>query len=300
MQVAVDGVHAHFVFAESTKRIRLLVASALSIFIFTFQGSIESALSTFDCTSSDGMWFLRSDLKIKCSLDDVTYSSMVTTTITGLILYCLVLPFCAIITLRSRWCREVYMHDSMAYGHMFGFLTSMYTKSCVLWELVACVRKVAFVAIPIIAAKDTLVQSVSMFSCLIVNAFLTLRMQPMANSVLNQIETISCISLILSCFASIFFVVEFKGSSVLSGASRDLAGLILVIACGTCALLSLRLMWNDYSSESFLSNINRCAVVFNTDGNIQGLSGCIKVSSSPSGRSVSRVVWRACARRDLS
>jgi hypothetical protein len=153
------------------------------------------------------------------------------------------------ITLRSRWCREVYVHDSVAYGQMFGFLTSMYSKACVLWELVACVRKVAFVAIPVLVSTETLVQSVAMFVCLIVYTFFVLKMQPMASPMLNQIEILSCISVIVSCFSSIFFVIEYKGNPVLSGSPRDLAGLMLVIVCSVCVLLSFRLMWNDFSSR---------------------------------------------------
>ncbi len=254
MQSAVAGVQAQSEFARSAKRIRLLVASAFSIFIFTFQGSMESALPTFDCTNVEGVLFLRSDPKVRCRLDDPdgVYSGMVAITIIGLVQYCLLLPAITMIVLRSRWCREVYMHDNMAYNHLFGFLTSLYSKDCFLWELVTCVRKVAFVAIPVVFSNDTLVQSVAMFSCLLISTFATLKKQPMASAVLNQIETISCITLIVSCFSSIFFVVEHEGSPVLSGAFRDLVGLMLVIVCVMCVLLSLRLMRNEYSSIPIL------------------------------------------------
>ena len=67
--------------------------------------------------------------------------------------------------------------------------------------------------------------------------------------ILNQIELLSCISVMVGCFSSIFFVVEYKGSPVLSGTSRDLAGLMLVVVCSACALQSLKLMWKDYSSK---------------------------------------------------
>jgi hypothetical protein len=125
----------------------------------------------------------------------------------------------------------------------------MYTKACVLWELVVCVRRVAFVAAPIFLSSNTLLQSVAMFSCHIVNSFVTLRMQPMGNAVMNHIETISNISLILSSFASVFFIIEFQGSPVLSGDSRDRAGLVLVIICVVCLLFCCRLIWNDFSSR---------------------------------------------------
>jgi hypothetical protein len=249
MQAVVAGVHAEPEFARSAKRFRLLIASALSIFIFTFQSSIESALSTFDCKIQNDVRFLRSNPKFKCSFDDDIYFRMVTTTIIGLSMYCVLLPAVTVITLRSRWCREVYVHDSVAYGQMFGFLTSMYSKACAMWELVACLRKVAFVAIPVLVSAEALVQSVSIFSCLIIYTFFVLKKQPMVSSTLNQIELLSCISVIVGCFSSIFFVVEHKGSLVLSGTSRDLAGLLLVVVCALCGLLSFRLMWKDFSSK---------------------------------------------------
>jgi hypothetical protein len=253
MQHIVADGRAEPEFARSAKRFRLLIASALSIFVFTFQSSVESALSTFDCKTQNDFRFLRSNPKAKCSFDDDMYSRMVTTTIIGLVMYCVLLPAVTIITLRSRWCREVYVHDSVAYGQMFGFLTSMYSKACALWELVACVRKVAFVAIPVLVSAEALVQSVSIFSCLIIYTFLVLKMQPMVSSTLNQIELLSCISVIVGCFSSIFFVVEYKGSLVLSGTSRDLAGLMLVFVCSLCVLLSFRLMWSDFSSGQIQS-----------------------------------------------
>ena len=249
MQSAVAQVPAEPEFARSAKRFRLLIASALSIFVFTFQGSIESALSTFNCKKEKDVLFLRSNPKVKCSFDDSMYSSMVTTTIIGLVMYCVLLPAVTMITLKSRWCREVYVHDSVAYGQMFGFLTSMYSKACALWELVACVRKVAFVAIPVLVSVEALTQSVALFLCLLVYTFLVLKKQPMASPFMNQIELLSCISVIVGCFSSIFFVIEYKGNLVLSGASRDTVGLVLVFVCSSCVLLSIRLMWNDFSSK---------------------------------------------------
>jgi hypothetical protein len=275
MQVAVTNVRAEPEFARSAKRFRLLIASALSIFIFTFQGSIESALSTFDCKTENDVRFLRSNPKFKCSFDDDVYSRMVTTTIIGVVMYCVLLPAITIVTLRSRWCREVYVHDSVAYGQMFGFLTSMYSKACALWELVVCVRKVAFVAIPVLVSTQPLVQSVSIFLCLIIYTFCVLKMQPMVSSTLNQIELLSCISVMVGCFSSVFFVVEYKGSLVLSGNSRDLAGLMLVLVCALCVLASLRLMRNDFSSRpihtlhTFLSCCNMVLILCRTHADAQ-------------------------------
>ena len=80
------------------------------------------------------------------------------------------------------------------------------------------------------------------------NMFIIIKMQPMAGAHLNQLEVLSCISVIAGSFSSIFFVMEYEGEKVLTGASRDMAGLFLVLVCSICALISLRIMRKDYSS----------------------------------------------------
>jgi hypothetical protein len=239
-------------FARCAKRFRLLLASALSIFIFTFQGSVETALSTFDCKDVNGLSFLRFNPKVQCSYDDDLYPRMLAITVVGLLIYCLLLPCSTMVLLRSSWCRDVYLHDRMAYSQIFGFLNSMYCKSCKLWELVACVRKVAYVVIPILASRQTLAQSVSIFMFLTCYTFSILKVQPMASDTLNKIEALSCISVIFGSFSSIFFVVEYNGQPVLAGSSRDLAGIALVTSCGFCALLSLQLIRSDFQSKRTL------------------------------------------------
>ena len=249
MQAAVAQLDVANEFARSTKRFRLLLASSLSIFVFTFQGSVEAALSTFDCKEVNGMFFLRINPRIRCDSEDEMYVRMIATTITGLAIYCFVLPMVTIITLRSDWCRETYIHDNTAYAQMFGFLTSIYTRTCSLWELVSCVRKVVYVAVPVLISRDALVQSVLIFFWLITYTLAITKIQPLASSHLNQLEVLSCISVIVGSFSSIFFVIEYQGLPVLSGAARDLAGLFLVIVCAICAVSSLRLMRKDYSSN---------------------------------------------------
>ena len=58
-------------FNRTTRRFRLLLSSAMSIFVFTFQGSLEAALSTFDC--SDGM--LRKAPTVRCDVSDPLYAA---------------------------------------------------------------------------------------------------------------------------------------------------------------------------------------------------------------------------------
>ncbi len=248
IQAVVSELDVENEFARSAKRFRLLLASSMSIFVFTFQGSIEAALSTFDCKNVKDVLFLRSNPKVRCSSEDDMYFRMMATTITGMVIYCVLIPVTTIITLRSQWCRHAFLHDNMAYKQMFGFLTSLYSQRCVLWELVACARKVLLVVIPVIVSREPLVQSVSIFMWLILYTFVISRVQPMASSNLNQLEVLSCASVIVGSFSSIFFVIEYQGAQVLKDAAREMAGLFLVMVCAICTLSSMYLIWKEFSS----------------------------------------------------
>jgi len=70
-------------FARSTKRFRLMLSSAMSIFVFTFQGNMEAALSTFDC--KDG--FLRNTPTVMCDTNDPMFVHMVVISAFGIIIY---------------------------------------------------------------------------------------------------------------------------------------------------------------------------------------------------------------------
>lgn len=251
MSDAVRGLDIHLMFFRTVVHVRLLLASAFSIFIFTFQGIIENALSTFDCKGvrigGTVDFFLKSNPEVRCTFQDSVYKGMVTTTIICLIIYCALLPGAAMVVMRSTWCSNVYVHDNTAYKQLFGFFTDQYSKSYSLWELVSCFRKVVFVAIPVFISKNSLVQSVSIFVWLILYTFILLRFQPMASSTLNQIEIITSISIIVGSFASIFFAVEYEGVAVFKGASKETAGLLLVLFFAACGIAALRLMMKDVS-----------------------------------------------------
>jgi hypothetical protein len=129
-------------FTRSTKRIRLLSASAFSIFIFIYQGCLETFFSSFDCVTINSMSFLRTNPTIQCNMQDSSYTNLVAISSVGVFAYCVLLPLVTILTLRSLWVSNMTMHSSMGYGQIFGFLTAQYSDRFPSWELVSCVRKV--------------------------------------------------------------------------------------------------------------------------------------------------------------
>jgi hypothetical protein len=250
MQGVIEDLDVKSEYARSSQRFRLLLSSALSIFMITFQGSVDTALSTFDCKEVGGRSFLRLNPRVECNYDETFYVQMVIASIFGLIIYCLLLPCVTVVILQSQWCRDVYVHDNVAHKQIFGFLTNMYSKTCYLWELVATLRKLIFVSIPILVSRESLVQSTCILFVLIVYTFTHIKLQPMYNSMLNQIELLSCISVIVGAFAAVFFVIEYDGRPLLAGVSRDLAGIALVLTCSLCTIISLRIMYTNFRGKA--------------------------------------------------
>jgi hypothetical protein len=217
LQRAFDSFPVVEEFAQSVKRFRLMVSSALSIFVFTFQGSMEAALSTFDCKNG----YLRKTPSVECDLKSALYIRMVTISIFGIVIYSVVMPLCTVLLMRSRWTTEVQTHDSFAFTQLFGFLTSLYSDKYNIWELVACLRKVLFAAVPLLVTKDPLVQSFIIFSMMLVYMSSILYLRPMRSAYFNKLELLGCFSVLIGAFSSLFFTVEYKGQMLLRGATKD-------------------------------------------------------------------------------
>jgi hypothetical protein len=164
----------------------------------------------------------------------------------GIIVYTVVLPFGVMLTLRSRWARDVFTHDNLAYNHLVGFLTSVYRKEHRLWELVSCLRKVVLISIPTLISKQPIVQSLSVFIAMFIYTFFILYFKPMQSVFLNKLEVLGCVSVLVGAFTSVFFVVEYEGRLLLSGSDKDFVGLVFVIICATALTLSALLIYQDF------------------------------------------------------
>jgi hypothetical protein len=242
LQSAVAPLSVSEEFSRTTSRFRLMVSSAMSILLFTFQGNMEAALSTFDCTEG----FLRKSPTVNCDVSDPMYVRMLAVSWLGIIMYTAVLPVAVMMTLRSRWARNVFTHDNLAYNQLVGFLTSVYCKEHKLWEIVSCLRKVVLISIPLLISKQPIVQSLSVFIAMFIYTFFILYFKPMQSVFLNKLEVLGCVSVLVGAFTSVFFVVEYEGRLLLGGSDRDFVGLLFVIICATALSLSALLVYQDF------------------------------------------------------
>lgn len=231
---------------SSVSTSRLLISSAFSIFIFTFQGVLEAMLSTWDCKVIENRRFLRSRPNVECSGRGV-HASMITVSSLGLVVYTCVVPVCVVLVVRSRWAREIYAYSYIAYDQLFGFITSQYTVAQMSWEAVNCVRKLFVVAIPMVISSSPITQSLSNIILFLVYAMLVTALKPMISAYLNRIEVLNSFNVIVASFAAILFTAQYENKYILQGESRDVVGIGLVTFICFTFLVSMRMISIEFS-----------------------------------------------------
>ena len=233
--------------SDATLTTRLLVSSAFSVFIFTFQGVLETILSTWDCKVIDNRRFLRYRPDIECDgASNPLYSDMIIISGIGLAVYTFLLPLLVIVVVRSRWAREIYAFNFSAYDQLFGFITNQYSTSFVTWEAVNCVKKMSLVAIPLVFTSSPIIQSISNILLFVCYAMIIIGCKPMVSGFLNNIEVLNSCNIIATSFAAMLFTVQYQNVYVLQGDSREVVGIILVAFICLVFLLALRLIYVEF------------------------------------------------------
>jgi hypothetical protein len=222
-------------FARIVRSGRRYASGIFSILVFTFVGTLTSALSVWVCEERDGVMYLSQDANVECSLNFPEYRQLFSVAIFGLILYGLILPVSIFLLLRSQWCKRMMTYDLSGFDALFGFLTSRYSSQCYMWEVVIFFQKTAGVLIPTYNSDSAVQQSILMLFVSMVYLLLILKYSPFANSMMNFIEKLSNINLFLMYFCALLFIAEVDGELIIQGHLKDGVGLCL---CGL-SLLSI-------------------------------------------------------------
>jgi hypothetical protein len=233
--------------SDATATARLIVSSAFSIFIITYQGVLETMLSTWDCKDIDGRKFLRYRPDIECSsTDNHLYAEMMMVSSVGVAFYTFILPLCVIAVMRSRWAREIYAFNFVAYDQLFGFITNQYCTAFMSWEAINCIRKVLIVAIPQAFTSSPIIQSILNILLFLVYAMTIVAFKPMVSSFLNNIEVLNSCNIIVSSFAAMLFTVQYQNVYVLQGESKEVVGIVLIAFIIFIFSISIRLIYLEF------------------------------------------------------
>jgi hypothetical protein len=105
-------------------------------------------------------------------------------------------------------------------------------------------------------SQNKVVQSLSTFIVVLLYMFLVLHVKPMQNNYLFKVEMLSCVGVLVGAFTSVFLVVEFEGSLLLSGQAKEYVGLVFVIICAIAFALSAKCIYDDFSRLLIMYKIN--------------------------------------------
>jgi hypothetical protein len=216
-------------FARLVRSGRRFASGIFSILVFTFVGTLTSALSVWVCEERDSVMYLSQEANVECSVDVPEYRQLLSVAIFGLFLYGLVLPLSIFLLLRSKWCKQMMIYDLSGFDALFGFLTSRYSTQCYMWEVVIFFQKTASVLIPTYNSNSAVQQSILMLFVSMVYLFLILKYSPFANNMMNFVEKLSNINLFLMYFCALLFIAEVDGELIIQGRLKDAVGLCLCI-----------------------------------------------------------------------
>ena len=229
MQDSAHKDHIDVEFARIVRSGRRFASGIFSILVFTFVGTLTSALSIWVCEERDGVMYLSQDANVECSVMVPEYRQLFSIAIFGLILYGLILPVSIFLLLRSRWCKQMMTYDLSGFDALFGFLTTRYSTKCFMWEVIIFFQKTASVLIPTYNSDSAVQQSILMLFTSMVYLFLILKYSPFANSMMNFIEKLCNINLFLMYFCALLFIAEVDGELVVQGNLKEAVGLSLCL-----------------------------------------------------------------------
>jgi hypothetical protein len=233
-------------FARFVRSGRRFASGIFSILVFTFVGTLTSALSVWVCEERDGVMYLSQEANVECSVNVPEYRQLFSVAIFGLFLYGLVLPLSIFLLLRSKWCKQMMIYDLSGFDALFGFLTSRYSTQCYMWEVVIFFQKTASVLIPTYNSNSAVQQSILMLFVSMAYLFLILKYSPFANNMMNFVEKLSNINLFLMYFCALLFIAETDGELVIQGHLKDAVGLCLCILSLLSILSAVSCAWLDF------------------------------------------------------
>ena len=229
-------------FAGIVRGGRRFASGVFSILVFTFVGTLTSALSVWVCEERDGNMYLTDDANVECSMHSPEYRRLFDVAIFGIILYGLVLPVTIFLLLRSNWCKQMMTYDLSGFDALFGFITSQYSARFYMWEVVIFFHKTASVLIPTFA-DSAVQQSIQMLFVSMVYLFLILKYSPFANEMMNFIEKVSNINVFLMYFCALLFIAEVDGELIVQGRLKDFVGISLCAHSLLSVLVTLFCAW---------------------------------------------------------
>ncbi|CDW87730.1 UNKNOWN [Stylonychia lemnae] len=181
------------------------IMSSLVILLFLVHPSLVTfSFNDFKCKEVDGQLRVQDDLEIICwSPEHSFYSFFVA--LPCIIVWGLGIPFFALtILIRKR--KKL---DNFEIRQRYGFLYRGYRKEYYYWEIVIMYRKILIIFTAVFISNFGIIaQALIVFFTLIVFLLINFKKQPFNTLVLNDLETLSLITSMITIYCGLFFILN--------------------------------------------------------------------------------------------
>ena len=197
--------------AEKAGNVSAKAMSTLIIILFLIHPSIVSFMFfNFKCYSVDGESRVQNDLQIVCgSTAYNVYSYFVA--IPSLVVWGFGIPMFGYLMLR----RVKDKLEKLETREKLGFLYRGYRKAFYFWEVIIMYRKIAVVFISVFLSNYGVIsQALVVFFLLIAFLFFNMKKEPFQTVALNDLETLSLLTSMITIYCGLFFVSSIDSSYI--------------------------------------------------------------------------------------
>eukprot|EP00347_Sterkiella_histriomuscorum_P024148 403332142 len=210
------------------------VMSTLVILLFLVHPSlVQYMFSNFQCKAIDGDYRVLDDLEVICWDNAHNFFSLFIAA-PSIIVWGLGIPFFAFVLLRRNQSKL----ESIETRQKLGFLYRGYKFEQYYWEIVIMYRKIMLVFVQVfISQYGIIAQALIVFVLLTIFIVINMKKRPFATTDLNDLETLSLLSSLVTIYCGIFFLSNMKQSVIDS--DPELKTTALQLSQGTLVVLFL-------------------------------------------------------------
>ncbi|CDW79545.1 UNKNOWN [Stylonychia lemnae] len=181
------------------------IMSSLVILLFLVHPSLVTfSFNDFKCKEVDGQLRVYDDLEIICWSPEHTFYSYFVA-LPCIIVWGLGIPFFALVILIKQRMKL----ENFDTRQKYGFLYRGYRKEYFYWEIVIMYRKILIIFTSVFVSNFGIIaQALIIFFALIVFLMINFKKQPFNTQILNDLETLSLITSMITIYCGIFFILN--------------------------------------------------------------------------------------------
>ncbi|CDW82348.1 UNKNOWN [Stylonychia lemnae] len=208
------------IYRKSQDKSILMTKATSSVVILLFlvhPNIVKYVFNAFNCIDIDGESRIKNDLEIVCyTKEHILWALGVA--LPSLIVWGLGIPFFAFLLLL----KERKTLESLITRQKYGFLYRGFKRRFFYWEIVITYRKIFLIFIQIFLVQyGVITQAMLVLLMLIFFMSINLTKSPFQTLALNELETVSIITSLLTIFCGIFFIVAVDTVDVETGESSS-------------------------------------------------------------------------------